>query len=70
MSQDERVVVRGGGKNLYKISEHAGRFHVYHVEVGLISNADRSIGKTRSHRDALDLIKSHSGNNIQEEPIY
>lgn len=36
MSQDERVVVRGGGKNLYKISEHAGRFHVYHVEVGLI----------------------------------
>lgn len=66
MSKDKRVVVRGGGKNLYKISEYAGWFHVYHVEVWPISNSDRSIGKTRSHRDALDLIRSHSGRDIQE----
>lgn len=66
MSNDKRVVVKGGGENLYKISEYGGWFHVYHVDVGFLSNSNNSIGKTRSHGDALDLIKSHSGQDIQE----
>lgn len=66
MSNDKRVVVKGGGKNLYKISEHNGWFHAYHVDVGFISNSNSSIGKTKSLGDALELIKSHSGEEIQE----
>ena len=66
MSNDKRVVVKGSGKNLYKISEYDGWFHVYHVDVGFISNSNSSLGKTRSQGDALDLIKSHSGKDIQE----
>lgn len=66
MSNDKRVVVKGGGHNLYKISEYGGWFHVYHVDVGFISNSNTGIGKTRSLADALDLIKSHSGEDIQE----
>lgn len=66
MSKDKDVVVSGGGKNLYKISEYNGSFHVYQVDVGLISNSNNSIGKTTSQVDALDLIKSHSGKEIKK----
>ena len=66
MSNDKRVVVKGEGKNLYKISEYSGWFHVYHVDVGFISSSNTRIGKTRSTEGALDLIKSHSGRAIQE----
>lgn len=66
VSNDKRVVVGGGGKNLYKLSEYGGWFYVYHVDVGFISNSNTSIGKTRSLADAIDLIKSHSGKDIQE----
>jgi len=66
MSKDKRVVVKGGGKNLYKISEYNGWFHAYRVDVGFISNSNSSIGKAKSLGDALELIKSHSGAEIQE----
>lgn len=66
MSQDRRVVVKGGGKNLYKISEYDEWFHAYKVDVGFLSNSNTSIGKARSLGDALELIKSHSGKEIQE----
>lgn len=66
MSKDRRVVVKGGGDNLYKISESGGWFYAYHVDVGFISNSNTNIGKTRSLTDAIDLIKSHSGREIQE----
>ncbi len=66
MSNDKRVVVKGGGKNLYKVSEYDGWFYAYKVNVGFISDSSTSIGKTRSLKDALDLIKSHSGREIEE----
>ena len=66
MSNHKRVVVRGGGKNLYKVAEYDGWFYVYKVDVGFISDSSASIGKTRSLKDALDLIKSHSGKEIKE----
>ncbi|MBX7136288.1 MAG: hypothetical protein K1X67_26765 [Fimbriimonadaceae bacterium] len=66
MGNDKRVVVKGGGKNLYRISEYGGWFYVYHVDVGFLSSTKTEIGKARSQVDALDLIKSHSGREIQE----
>jgi len=66
MSKDRRVVVEGGGANLYKISEYSGWFYVYKVDVGLLSSSDRSIGKASSLTDALAIIKSHSGKEIKE----
>jgi len=64
MSDDKRVVVRGGGKNLYKISEYGGWFYAYQVDVGFLSDSNNSIGKTRSLKDALELIRGHSGREI------
>ncbi len=66
MSNDKKVVVKGGGKNLYKISESGGWHYVYKVDVGFISSSNTSIGKTKSLSDALEIIKSHSGRDIQE----
>ena len=66
MSNDKKIVVKGGGKNLYRITESGGWHYVYKVDVGFISNSSNNIGKTKSVSDALDLIKSHSGKDIQE----
>lgn len=56
MGNDKRVVVKGGGKNLYKVSEYDGWFHAYKIDVGFISNSSNSIGKTRNRKDALDPL--------------
>jgi hypothetical protein len=66
MSNTRRVVVQGGGKNLYKISESSGWHHVYKVDVGFLTDSSKSIGKTHSLEDALAIIRSHSGRDIQE----
>lgn len=66
MSSDRQVVVKGGGSNLYKISESDGSFHAYKVDVHLLSNSTKSIGKARSLADALALIRSHSGKEIEK----
>ena len=57
-----RVVVKGGGRNLYFISEASGWVYVYH---GSVWSGDTQIGKVRSVADALSLIKSHSGKDIE-----
>lgn len=61
-----KVVVKGGGANLYKVSESGGTFYVYHVRVGIFTDSTNDIGKTRSLEDALTLIKVHSGQEIAE----
>lgn len=66
MSKDRQVVVKGGGRNLYRVTEYDGTYHAYHVRVGFLGNNDHSIGKTHSFTDALDLIRSHSGKEIEE----
>ena len=65
MASDREVVVEGGGANLYKISEYDGWYYAYHVRVGFLSNTKNSVGKARSLRDALDLIRMHSGREIK-----
>jgi hypothetical protein len=62
---ERQVVVKGGGENLYKVSESGGWFYAYKVSVGLL-NSNKSIGKAKSLGDALELIKSHSGRAIEK----
>lgn len=59
-----RVIVKGGGANLYYVNESNGRFFVIQKRVGLILDSDTDIGKTRAFEDALGLIRSHSGRGI------
>ena len=53
----KKVVVKGGGSNLYYVSESSGTIYVY--------KGDTQIGKTKKMEDAIDLIKSHSGREIE-----
>lgn len=60
------VVVDGGGANLYKISDAGGRYTAYKVAVNLLlPNSRNSIGSARTLDDAVTLIRSHSGKEIQ-----
>lgn len=61
----KKVVVQGGGKNLFKVSNSSGYFYVYKVDVGLFDRL-HDIGKTRSLEDALTLIRSYSGREIDK----
>jgi hypothetical protein len=53
----KKVVVKGGGSNLYYVSESSGTIYVY--------KSDTQIGKTKTMEDALALIKNHSGKDIE-----
>ncbi len=64
--KDRKVVVQGGGRNLYRVSEYNGKFTAYKVDVGFLSNSTSNIGTARTLDDALALIKSHSGREIKE----
>jgi hypothetical protein len=66
MSKEFKVVVEGGGRNLYKITEYNGTYHAYQVTVNLLSNSNDSIGKANSLDVALALIRSHSGEDIEK----
>ena len=66
----KRVVVEGGGNNLYQISEYNGDFVAYYVDVGFITNSYKNIGETRSFENAIVLIKVHSGKEIKKISDY
>lgn len=66
MGKDRKVVVCGGGSNLYRISESDGWFYAYHIRVRFLGNAKDSLGRTRTLDDALALIRAHSGREIEE----
>jgi len=59
----KKVVVRGGGDNLYYVSDSGGTVYVYK---GSVWGSGTDIGKTRSFDDALAIIKSHSGRDIEK----
>jgi hypothetical protein len=65
MADKTKVVVRGGGENLYEVSESSGWFYAYKVS-GLVFSSRTSIGKAKSFDQALDIIKSHSGRGIKK----
>lgn len=54
-----RVIVRGGGNNLYYVSDSSGVFYVS-------KSNGTDIGKARNLDDALAIIKSHSGREIEK----
>jgi len=58
----KKVIVEGGGENLYYVSESSGTIFVYK---GSVWGSDTQIGKTKTMEDALSLIKSHSGRAIE-----
>lgn len=60
----KRVVVKGGGENLYRIYEASGKYWIDSVDVGFISNSYNNIGKTSNLEDAISIIKAHSGKEI------
>jgi len=62
----KRVVVNGGGQNLYRISIYGTKHTVSHVDVGIFSNDINVIGEARSMEDALNIIKAHAGNSIKK----
>ncbi len=62
----KRVVVTGGGNNLYRISIYNGKYTVSQVDVGAIFNDYNVIGEARSMDDALSIIKAHSGQSIKK----
>ena len=62
----KRVVVSGGGDNLYRISIYGDKHTVSQVDVGPFRNTINIIGEARSMEDALRIIKSHSGQSIKK----
>lgn len=57
-----KVIVEGGGENLYYVSESNGWIWVYK---GRVWDSDTQIGKVRAMRDALAIIENHSGRRIK-----
>lgn len=62
----KRIIVQGGGKNLYRVETSGEFFNVYHISVGWITDDKEFIGKTKSLEDAISLIRSYSGREIKE----
>ena len=58
-----KVVVRGGGDNLYFVSDSGG---VFYVRKGGGWGGGTDIGQAKSLDDALAIIKSHSGREIEK----
>ena len=61
----KQVTTNGGFENLFKVSEYRGKYYVYKVKVGFISDSSIEIGSAGSFEDALSLIKSYSGYGIK-----
>ena len=60
----KKIVVRGGGENLYEVRETYAEFYAYKIDVGLLWNSEKYLGKTRRFDAALALIRAHSGREI------
>ncbi|UYV16512.1 hypothetical protein [Porphyrobacter sp. ULC335] len=58
----KKVIVEGGGENLYYVSESNGTIYVYK---GSVWGSDTQIGKVREMRDAIAVIENHAGRKIK-----
>lgn len=59
-----RVVTKGGGNDLYKVSEYGRMFYVSMEGLGFFATGSKSIGKAGSLHQALELIKAYTGKEI------
>jgi len=57
-----KVIVEGGGENLYYVSESNGWIWVYK---GSVWGSDTQIGKVRAMRDAVAIIENHAGRRVK-----
>lgn len=60
-----KVVVKGGGRNLFQISEYDDVFYVYQITTEIFTDKTQ-IGKTDSLEKALILIMAYSGKEIEK----
>jgi len=58
----QKVIVEGGGENLYYVSQSSGWFWVYK---GSVWGSDTQIGKVRAMRDAIAIIENHAGRRVK-----
>lgn len=62
--ESKKVVVSGGGSNtVFKVSSYGDTFYIYKLEG--IFGTERKIGETRSFEDALTLIRSFTGKDVE-----
>lgn len=54
---------------VFRVSESNGRYFVYDVEVGLLSDTQKRIGEARSLQDALEIIKASVRGTVREVRI-
>lgn len=62
----KRIVVSGGGQNLYKVSGSGSTYTVYKIIANFFFDDIIEVGSAGSFDDALTLIKSHSGKRIEK----
>ena len=62
----KRIVVSGGGQNLYKVSGSGSSYTVSQIIINPIFDDRKRVGTAGSLDDALILIKSHSGKRIEK----
>jgi hypothetical protein len=66
----KKIVVKGSGQNLFKVSDYKGTFHIYKVSTGFLSDSKKEIGKTKNLVDAITLIRAYSGKEIDKIEDY
>lgn len=66
MSAEWKVVVEGGGHNLYYVREYDDTYYVYQTFVHIPFNESDLIGKVDSLELAIVLIRAHSGEDIEK----
>ena len=54
---------------LFKVSETSGRFYVYDIDVGFISNDQKKLGEARNMADAIEIIKASVGGTVRNVKI-
>lgn len=59
----KKVVVKGGGSNLYYVAESSDRIYIYKASGGLFGGKTQ-IATAKRLEDALAIIKAHSGRAI------
>jgi hypothetical protein len=69
MSKAIRVVVEGGGKNLYYIRGRSGEFEVYHHRVNLVWDNENLVGVAGDIEEALEMIEEHSGEKVDSYEV-
>jgi hypothetical protein len=60
---DKQIRTQNG--KLFKLSESSGQWTVYEVDVGFLNNY-KNVGKTKSLKDAIDIVRAVSGREVRE----